>query len=158
VNRKIVSFHQDELSDWVATLDCGHRQHTRHNPPLSERQWVLSEEGRRTHIGAELPCAACARREMPDGYLAYRRTAEFTEVTVPSALLARHTTKPGVWARINVIEGRLRYRLRAPFDEEEVLDPGASGTVVPGVEHEVAPLGPVRFFVEFHRAPDRETP
>jgi hypothetical protein len=52
-----------------------------------------------------------------------------------------------------VESGRLRYRLHAPFDEDEILEPGAEGVVVPEVEHQVEPLGAVRFFVEFYRAP-----
>jgi tellurite resistance-related uncharacterized protein len=88
---------------------------------------------------------------LPLGYVAYRRTVEFAEGTVPRALLSRHTTKPGVWARIHVVEGTLSYRLLAPFHEEQRLEPGSVGIVLPGVEHEVRPLGPVRFFVEFYR-------
>ena len=118
---------------------------------MSERAWVLTEEGRRSRIGVELDCKRCNARELPAGFVAYRRTAEFTESTVPRALLSRHTTKPGVWALIHVLEGTLLYRLLAPYDEEERLEAGAAGVVPPGVEHEVLPLGAVRFFVEFHR-------
>lgn len=41
MKRKILSFHQDELDDWVADLECGHTQHVRHNPPWQERLWVI---------------------------------------------------------------------------------------------------------------------
>ena len=151
MKRRIVAFHQDEAADWVASLDCGHDQHTRHAPPLSDRSWVLSDEGRRSRLGTELWCGRCEARELPAGYVAYRRTAEFTESTVPRALLSRHTTKPGVWAQIHVLEGSLRYRLLEPLVEEQLLTAGSIGIVLPGLEHEVEPLGPVRFFVEFHR-------
>jgi hypothetical protein len=30
VEWRIVGFHQDTEGDWVAELDCGHRQHVRH--------------------------------------------------------------------------------------------------------------------------------
>ncbi len=50
-----------------------------------------------------------------------------------------------------MLEGRLLYRVLDPLSER-VLDPsGAPGLVEPRVPHEVAPLGPVRFQVEFHR-------
>ncbi|MBV9778214.1 MAG: DUF1971 domain-containing protein [Acetobacteraceae bacterium] len=50
-----------------------------------------------------------------------------------------------------MLEGRLLYRMLDPLSER-VLDPsGAPGLVQPGLAHEVAPLGPVRFQVEFHR-------
>jgi hypothetical protein len=57
--RKIVAFHQDEENHWVADLECGHGQHRRHNPPLIEREWVLTEEGRQPFIGTELNCKKC---------------------------------------------------------------------------------------------------
>ncbi len=81
----------------------------------------------------------------------YHRTPEFTESTLPDALRRRHTTKPGVWARIRVVEGQLRYRILAPEPREHVLTPERPGIVEPEVPHEVEPIGPVRFYVEFLR-------
>lgn len=57
--RRIVGFRQDEAGDWAAELDCGHGQHIRHNPPFQSRPWVLTEEGRRDRLGAELECPLC---------------------------------------------------------------------------------------------------
>ena len=92
-----------------------------------------------------------ASAALPPGCEAYRSTPVFTEATVPPALLRSHRTAPGAWALIRVLEGRLLYRVLDP-PSERVLDPaGAPGLVEPGVPHEVAPLGPVRFQVEFHR-------
>jgi hypothetical protein len=59
MKRKIAAFHQDELSDWVADLDCGHTQHVRHHPPFQTRPWVVSAEGRLSHLGIELDCKTC---------------------------------------------------------------------------------------------------
>ena len=42
--------------------------------------------------------------------------------------------------------------------EEHVLGPGVEGVVEPEVPHEVEPLGPVRFFVEFLRLPGKLRP
>jgi tellurite methyltransferase len=152
MNRPITGFHQDDESHWVAELVCGHGQHTRHDPPLSERPWVLTPEGRAERVGLALDCVACDRREMPAGHRAYRRTPAFTEDSVPKALLAAHTTKAGVWALIHVSRGELAYRVHAPFDEQEVLTAVAPGVVLPEVLHEVKPLGPVAFFVQFWKA------
>jgi tellurite resistance-related uncharacterized protein len=75
----------------------------------------------------------------------------FTETSVPSGLLGRHRTAPGTWALIHVLEGRLLYRVLDP-PSERILDPAEPpGVVEPGVPHQVALLGPVRFQVEFHR-------
>jgi hypothetical protein len=59
VRRAMVGFEQDEQGDWVALLECGHRQHVRHRPPWQERAWVISEEGRRGRIGQPLECPWC---------------------------------------------------------------------------------------------------
>ncbi|MDM0108799.1 DUF3565 domain-containing protein [Variovorax sp. J22R24] len=152
MQRSISAFVQDEVSDWVACLDCGHRQHVRHHPPLVSRPWVTSAEGRNAKLGARLECIRCNRFEMPDGFAGYKRTPVLTELTVPSGLRRDHSTASGVWAKIQVLEGQLRYRV----DElrlDVVLTATQRGIVVPEVRHSVEPEGAVRFFVEFYRAP-----
>ena len=154
MERRIVSFRQDAEAQWIAELSCGHARHVRHDPPFAEREWTLTPEGRTARLGSPLDCARCQAREIPAGHCEYKRTASFTQATVPAALRSRHTTKPGVWARIQVVSGALRYRLFAPFDEVELLEAGAAGVVLPEVEHQVETVGPVEFFVAFYRRPD----
>jgi hypothetical protein len=55
----MVGFEQDEAGDWVALLECGHRQHVRHRPPWQEREWVVTAEGRQGRLGSPLECADC---------------------------------------------------------------------------------------------------
>ena len=91
---------------------------------------------------------------LPDGVQSYRRTAVFTQDTVPAGLLKAHNTRDGVWALINVLEGELIYRVTDPRRpaSQRVLTPGTPpGVTEPTILHAVEPLGPVRFFVEFHR-------
>jgi hypothetical protein len=59
LKQKILGFRLDEHGDWVADLACGHGQHVRHQPPLSVRVWVTTEEGRRGRLGSELDCLRC---------------------------------------------------------------------------------------------------
>ena len=66
----------------------------------------------------------------------------------------RHTTKPGVWGRICVLEGSLLYRILEPVREEHMLSDKLHGIVEPEIPHEVEPLGTVRFYVEFLRCPE----
>ena len=58
-NRRITGFHQDDERHWVAELECGHKQHVRHDPPLTVRDWVTTAEGRRKRIGRKLHCKQC---------------------------------------------------------------------------------------------------
>ena len=53
--------------------------------------------------------------------------------------------------KIVVLEGELRYTINEPILETYVLDENNHGVVEPTVYHEVAPLGEVRFYVEFYR-------
>lgn len=59
MEQKIVGFHQDEFSDWVADLECGHTQHVRHNPPWVTHPWVVTLQGRQEQLGAILNCKKC---------------------------------------------------------------------------------------------------
>lgn len=59
MKQKIQSFHQDDQKHWVANLICGHKQHVRHDPPMVERTWVLTDEGRNSRIGQDLECRRC---------------------------------------------------------------------------------------------------
>jgi hypothetical protein len=59
VQRLMVGFEPDEHGDWVALLECGHRQHVRHRPPWQERPWVVSAEGRESRVGRPLECLLC---------------------------------------------------------------------------------------------------
>lgn len=59
IERRIVGFHQDELGDWVAELECGHGQHVRHDPPWQVREWVVTAEGRARFLGTTLRCRRC---------------------------------------------------------------------------------------------------
>jgi tellurite methyltransferase len=152
MHRQIIGFVQDDQREWIALLDCGHRQHVRHQPPFVSRPWVRTDDGRAEQLGAQLDCSLCDQLALPDGFVAYKRTPEFTDVTVPKGLTSNHSTKTGVWAKIHVLEGTLRYRIAA-LNREFELSPHAPGIVVPEVLHHVEPLGRVRFFVEFWRAP-----
>jgi tellurite resistance-related uncharacterized protein len=92
---------------------------------------------------------------LPSGLVPYRRTSEFTETTVPAALLRSHSTKEGAWGSICVLEGRLAYRItdpRRPASETILSADAEPGVVEPTILHEVEPLGRVRFYVQFLQA------
>ena len=153
MKRPIIRFGHDDIGDWVATLSCGHLQHVRHAPPFINRSWVTTEAGRKSKIGKILNCVRCDRFEFPDNFIPYKKTPVFTEESLPSGLKNDHSTKIGIWGKIIVTEGKLRYRVNSLKTDIE-LSPSESGIVLPEVLHSVAPLGTVKFFVEFYKEPD----
>ncbi|HTN62800.1 MAG TPA: DUF1971 domain-containing protein [Devosia sp.] len=92
-----------------------------------------------------------AERTWPEGLVPYKRTPDFTEATLPVGLLKAHSTKTGAWARIHVEQGQLRFR-DLKTGVERLLTVGAHKLIFPQALHEVEPVGPVRFYVEFYRA------
>lgn len=91
-------------------------------------------------------------QRLPAGVVSYKRTAEFTEDTIPAGLLKAHSTKEGIWGLIQVIRGRLLYRVvdKRRVNHEMDLSSNVPGVVEPGILHELQAAGPVRFFVEFY--------
>ena len=155
MQRTIIAFAVDALGDPIARLSCGHAQHVRHAPPFQSRPWVMSAAGRASMLGSELDCLLCERLSWPAGFVAYKQTPVFTQTTIPNGLLRDHATKPGVWARIVVQDGHLRYRI-ARFGIDQILSVSTPGVVVPEVLHSVEAQGAVRFYVEFYRAEESE--
>jgi tellurite methyltransferase len=144
----IRGFHQDEHGDWVAELSCDHTQHARHRPPWQLREWVTTEQGRSSKLGAAIDCPLCDKIAMPAGALEYKRTPTFDAETLPAALRQNHRTKAGTWARIVVEAGVLEYHVRGRVHR---LESGDAGLVEPEVPHHVRPLGAVSVHVEFWR-------
>lgn len=152
IDRPIIGFQRDDDGHWVARLSCAHLQHVRHRPPFEQRPWTQTEAGRRSRLGTVLGCVRCDDSEWPDDVVDYKTTPVFDQDTVPKGLLAAHTTKAGVWARIEVLEGSLRYTVVGPPVRVRELTVGQGGVIVPEVAHEVAPLGRVRFRIVFAKA------
>lgn len=66
MKRKIIAFDTDDEGHWRALLACGHYQHVRHDPPLRNREWVLTEEGRVSRLVEPLGCKKCDDRAPRD--------------------------------------------------------------------------------------------
>ncbi|NKB98750.1 MAG: DUF1971 domain-containing protein [Pseudomonadales bacterium] len=90
-------------------------------------------------------------KDIPNTCRFYKKTPTFDETSVPIGLLRAHQTKAGTWGKIVVLSGKLHYRILQSENEQYELDPDHSGVVEPEVLHEVEPMGPVRFFVEFFK-------
>lgn len=142
MERAITGFHQDDVGDWVAELECGHNQHVRHRPPFQVREWVMDDAERRARIGAPLDCPLCDRAELPAFVKHARDSAVWTAQTMPAGLRRRHRLGRGTWGVLHVDSGALR------FGDAEI-EAGSTRVIPPDVEHEVEPLGEARFWIEF---------
>lgn len=87
---------------------------------------------------------------LPGGLTRYHKTPVFTAGSVPDGITGDHSTKPGVWALIQVVRGSLRYEI-IERGEVYALTPGRPGVAEPEVTHKVTPDGEAEFFVEFWR-------
>lgn len=103
------------------------------------------------HVGTPLDCPLCDRAEMPDDLQVVRTTDTWDEATMPAGLRRAHRVASGTWGRLVVVTGALRFRAQTHPALDLVVDTGGPQAIPPGVEHEVAPCGPVRFYVEFLR-------
>lgn len=149
MQRQIVRFVTDDIGEWVAVLDCHHRQHVRHTPPFRVNPWVLDDRGRDGRLGTALDCPLCDRCELPSDLVLGRTTPTWDEVTVPNALRNDHRVAAGTWGRLRVEVGSLRFVAEtAPLTDVEV-NPGSPQPIPPGVEHHVVVDGPVRFSIDF---------
>jgi hemoglobin len=90
-------------------------------------------------------------RYLPAGFVAYGRSAEFTPDNLPVRLQAAHSTKAGTWGLLHVLDGKIRYRLEAPYEGEQLASAGETVVIESEVPHRVAFVEPGRFFVEFYR-------
>jgi len=87
--------------------------------------------------------------ETPDALRWVRTTPIWDQDTMPAGLRRAHRIAAGTWGRIVVHEGRLRFAAVTNPAIEIELGAGVTQAIPPGVEHEVEPLGAVRFAVEF---------
>lgn len=153
-----MSFHRDGQGDWVAQLECGHRQHVRHRPPFQVRPWVQDERGRASRLGLPLGCPLCDRGELPEG-LRPLRSMTWDEDSLPAALCKEHRLGASTWGSLHVLSGRIRF-LRAGAAPtgtpvSSVVEAGASEGIPPGAPHRLEPAGPVRLTLQLFelRAP-----
>lgn len=82
-----------------------------------------------------------------NGLAQFSMTREFTVESVPAALLSAHRTAKGVWAKINVVQGRVLYTVQD--DVSYILSPDRAGVIEPQKPHFVTPVEDAVFYLEF---------
>ena len=84
----------------------------------------------------------------------YRSTPVFDESSLPEAIRNTHSTKPGVWGLLQVLEGQVHLVFHEPARTVSVT-PGKPAPIPPQAHHHVETDGPMRMRVEFfHEPPD----
>lgn len=165
MERTITGFRLDDDGHWVARLDCHHGLHVRHQPPWQERPWTQRADGRTAKVGTTADCPKCEWVELPDGLVHDRTTPEWTADTLPRALRRDHRVASGVWGRVRVLDGSVRFHFTDstagahPGPAEPVtLRAGDTQPIPPDRLHRLEPIGPVRLVVDFFVAPRSERP
>ena len=90
---------------------------------------------------------------VPAGAQLIRTTAEFDELNLPAGLLRAHHLAADVWGLLRVRSGSMRFVFEGRHDGGQVIESGNSQLIPPQVLHHIELVGPVRFVIEFHRAP-----
>lgn len=80
----------------------------------------------------------------------YKSTPIFDAETLPAGLRRAHSTKPGVWGVIRVLEGAVCYHVEDGSAAPALLTPSTPGLIHPEQLHHVEPLGAMRMQVEFY--------
>jgi tellurite methyltransferase len=149
VLRGIVGFAGDSVGDWVALLECHHVQHVRHRPPWRSAPWVEDPAERERRIGTTMNCPLCDRCELPDGLTLLRTTPVWDDRTMPEALRRSHRVASGIWGRLRVEVGSLRFVASTdPITDVTVESDRAQG-IPPDVDHHIELRGSTRFAIEF---------
>lgn len=147
--RRITGFREDDRGDWVAELSCLHKQHVRHRPPLSERPWVLTPEGRGERIGTDIDCSLCDRAELPTGLWTARTAGPFDADNIPAGLRRAHRVSGGYWGVLRVLQGSARFSMETVPSLRRHIMANESQAIPPDVSHAVEVEGPVLLAVDF---------
>jgi len=91
------------------------------------------------------------RRSLPDHVTKYGETAVFDAQSVPSKLTNAHDTKAGVWGKLCVLSGSIRYVIDSDDRKSIVVNANEYAIITPQQPHHVEIIGPVDFKVEFYR-------
>lgn len=139
----------DDAGDWVADLSCLHGMHVRHHPPFQQRAWVLTNEGRRSRLGADVDCVLCDRFELPSGLHVAHTAGPFGATSVPEGLRHEHRVADGRWGILRVLDGSAGLSIETAPPVAIRLRAGDSHPLPPGVTHAVTVDEPVTLAVDF---------
>jgi hemoglobin len=79
----------------------------------------------------------------------YRSTPVFNTETLPPALRKAHSTKAGVWGRLDILSGSVRYVIEEN-NTQVVLCAGDYVIIQPQQMHHVEPVGAIQMQIHFY--------
>ncbi|MGL5602187.1 MAG: DUF1971 domain-containing protein [Silvania sp.] len=97
---------------------------------------------------------------IPDNFVHTRTTPFWNKETAPKALLTHHNTKAGVYGRLSVMHGAVKYigfpdATSTEPDREQVIEAGAFGISPPQKWHRIELLTDDTWFnIDFFADPD----
>ena len=92
-----------------------------------------------------------ARPTLPAQAVHARTTPEFTDESVPAALLGQHRIAANTWGRLRVRAGSVRLVFDDDGGQGVEVAAGAYADIPPEMTHHVVPGSGARFVVEFFR-------
>jgi len=92
---------------------------------------------------------------IPDDFINYKSTPLFTKTNIPKMFLHLHNTKAGVYGKIIVTKGQLKFfgfaERRSEVEQEIILENGESAISPPEYWHKVEFLTEdTEFYVDFY--------
>lgn len=97
---------------------------------------------------------------IPDNFVHTRATPFWNKETAPKALLTHHNTKAGVYGRLSVMQGAVKYfafpdATATEPDREQVIEAGTFGISPPQTWHRIELLTDDTYFnIDFFADPD----
>lgn len=88
-------------------------------------------------------------KEIPEGVHAYNKK-EYTDKTTPGMMKNEHSVRLGVWGKIVVQKGEVKYEIPSQ-GEEHLLTPDNPGIIEPLIVHKIDPQPGTKFYLELYR-------
>ena len=110
---------------------------------------MQSAAGRSERLRQPLECPLCDRAELPANLRIVRTSPDWNELSLPTGLRRSHRLGTGTWGRIQVHQGRLEFSMASQPPLQHELVRGDEQAIPPEMDHEVRPIGSVRFSLDF---------
>lgn len=98
---------------------------------------------------------------IPNDFINYKSTPQFTKTTIPKMFLHLHNTKAGVYGKICVTQGQLQFfgftDRRGEVEQDIIIEAGQTGISPPEYWHKVSFLTEdTEFHVDFYAQKDSD--